>query len=330
MKFVDEAKIEVVAGDGGKGCVSFRREKYIPMGGPDGGNGGDGGDVVIIAIKGMSTLLDFKYKSVFKATGGKPGRGKCQHGRSGEGIILKVPVGTVIYDSDEQIADLTSPNQEVLVAKGGRGGRGNATYKSSTNQAPRKFQPGESGKSKTLRLELKLLAQVGLIGLPNAGKSTFLSVISKARPKIADYPFTTLSPILGVVPHGEHSSFTVADIPGLIEGAHEGAGLGTQFLRHIERTQIFLNLISLDPHEPMTPFKRFGLIQKELKAYDKTFESRPQIIVFTKLDLLDDPKQLKKLAAPFLRKGLSYFPISSVRHEGLKPLLDEIAKRLKS
>ncbi|MDO8518593.1 MAG: GTPase ObgE, partial [Deltaproteobacteria bacterium] len=286
MKFIDEAKINVAAGNGGKGCVSFRREKWVPRGGPDGGNGGKGGDVVFKVHEGLTTLMDLQYKKHFKASDGRNGKGSQQDGRGGPDVILHVPPGTLLYDDDSGkcLADLKKLDDTFIVTKGGRGGKGNAFFTTATRQAPRFAQEGEAGEEKNLRLELKLLADVGLIGFPNAGKSTFLSTVSKARPKIADYPFTTLTPFLGVVTHKSYPPFTIADLPGLIEGAHEGHGLGIKFLKHIERTRIFLHLISLGPDEVVPVETRYEKIRKELKAYNPAFARRPQIIVLTKLD----------------------------------------------
>jgi len=238
VKFIDEAKIYIKAGDGGRGCVSFRREKYVPRGGPNGGDGGNGGDIIMVARRNMSSLLDHRYQQHYRAKRGEHGRGKDQHGKNSEHLLIPVPMGTIVkdFETEEFLGDLTENNQELIVAKAGRGGKGNARFVSSTNQAPKEAEPGGEGEEKTLKLELKLLADVGLLGFPNAGKSTLISTISAARPKIADYPFTTLVPNLGVVSYGDGATFVLADIPGLIEGAHEGAGLGIQFLRHIERS----------------------------------------------------------------------------------------------
>jgi GTP-binding protein len=331
MKFIDQARIRIEAGDGGKGCISFRREKWVPRGGPDGGPGGKGGDVVFLADDGMSTLMDFKFRRKFAAGRGQHGQGAMKDGRGGDDLVLRIPTGTFIYDDDtgELLADLSKSAERFVVAKGGRGGRGNQFFQSSTHQAPRFAQPGEEGEKKNLRLELKLLADVGLIGEPNAGKSTLLSVISNARPKIADYPFTTLVPQLGVVAYGELPPFTVADIPGLIEGAHEGAGLGIQFLKHIERTKIFLHLVSVGPDEPSTPLDRFSKIKKELYAFSPDFKKREQIVILTKIDLLDSDKELKKIIAQFEKKKYVVFPLSSATHKGVEELMEYLAKKLK-
>lgn len=330
MKFIDEAKITVTAGDGGKGCVSFRREKWVPRGGPDGGNGGKGGDILFKVHEGLTTLMDLQHKKLFKARDGRNGKGKGQDGRGGDDILLYVPPGTLVYDTEsgECLADLK--HEEVFfAAKGGRGGKGNAFFTTSTRQAPHFAQEGETGESKNLRLELKLLADVGLIGFPNAGKSTFLSTISKARPKIADYPFTTLIPSLGVVNHKSYPPFTVADIPGLIEGAHEGHGLGIQFLKHIERTRIFLHLISLGPDEQEPILDRYEKIKKELIKYDRSFARRTQVVVLTKLDLLPDRKIPNDVEKYFKKKKKTVFAISAATRDGMEPLLDFMAKKVK-
>ncbi len=328
MKFIDEAIIKLKSGDGGRGCVSFRREKYVPRGGPDGGPGGKGGDITLMATDELTTLMDLRYKKHFEADRGQHGKGAQKDGRAGEDILIKVPIGTLVYDHDtgDLLEDLKEEGQTLLVAPGGRGGRGNAFFKSSTNQAPKLAQPGEEGISRILRLELKLLADVGLVGMPNAGKSTFLSLVSRARPKVADYPFTTLVPSLGVVVHKAYPPFTVADIPGLIEGAHQGQGLGIQFLKHIERTRLFLHLISLSPDEDQPPEKRFALINKELIAFDKSFKKRKQVVVLTKTDLIHDDKDIKKIIAAFKKKKVTAYPLSAVTQKGLDALLDIVAK----
>jgi GTP-binding protein len=323
--FIDSAKIFVEAGRGGSGCVSFRREKFVPKGGPDGGDGGNGGDVIFRAEKQMRTLLDFQSHQHFRAERGQHGMGANKQGRSGKSLSVRVPIGTFIKDSDsgEVLADLTKDGQEVILARGGRGGRGNTRFVSSTNQAPREWEPGELGESRWLDLELKLLAEVGLVGLPNAGKSTLLSRLTAARPKIADYPFTTLSPNLGVVNYREHHSFVVADIPGLIKGAHEGKGLGTDFLRHIERTRVLVVLIdALSP----APDEDYHTLLEEMRRYHAALLDKPRIVALSKIDLLNNEKQdtdrfLKNLDAPSCR-------ISSVTGDGLPALLDMIWKIL--
>lgn len=331
MKFIDEATIKVKAGNGGKGCISFRREKYVPRGGPDGGNGGKGGDVVFLADEGLTTLMDFRYKKQYEARRGVHGKGSQQDGHAGGDIVLTAPVGTFIYhdETNELLADLNKQGQRYIAARGGRGGKGNAFFKSATRQAPRFSQPGEEGEEKTLRLELKLLADVGLAGLPNAGKSTLLSVISKARPKIADYPFTTLAPSLGMVIYKSYPPFTVADIPGLIEGAHEGRGLGDKFLRHIERTKIICHLVSLGPDEQGTPWERFQTVKKELEGYNPSFKRRKTVVALTKSDLLKTDEDSYDEAAIFRKKKLPVFVISAVTKKGIDKLLEYLARQMK-
>jgi GTPase len=291
MKFVDEAKIKVMAGAGGNGCLSFRREKFIPFGGPDGGDGGDGGDVYLVADKQVNTLIDFRYQRHFKAERGEPGRGRLCSGARGQDLIIKVPVGTEAWDDDtnELIGDLTEPGQKLLVAKGGWHGLGNARYKSSINRAPRQTSEGTPGEVRNLRLEMKLLADVGLLGLPNAGKSTFISQVSAAQPKVADYPFTTLYPNLGVVTLKDVRSFVIADVPGLVEGAAEGAGLGIQFLRHLTRTRLLLHLVDMAPVDvEQDPVESVRIINRELEHYSEALGSQPQWLVLNKMDLIPE------------------------------------------
>ncbi|GAB4297444.1 MAG: Obg family GTPase CgtA [Methylophaga sp.] len=291
MKFVDEAKIKVMAGAGGNGCLSFRREKFIPFGGPDGGDGGDGGDVYLVADKQVNTLIDFRYQRHFKAERGEPGRGRLCSGARGQDLIIKVPVGTEAWDDDthELIGDLTEPGQKLLVAKGGWHGLGNARYKSSINRAPRQTSEGTPGEVRNLRLEMKLLADVGLLGLPNAGKSTFISQVSAAQPKVADYPFTTLYPNLGVVTLKDVRSFVIADVPGLVEGAAEGAGLGIQFLRHLTRTRLLLHLVDMAPVDvEQDPVESVRIINRELEHYSDALGSQPQWLVLNKMDLIPE------------------------------------------
>jgi GTP-binding protein len=330
MKFVDFAKIHVRAGDGGRGCVSFRREKYIPKGGPDGGDGGRGGDVIIRASSDLNTLLDFKYKKEYRAQRGGHGRGNNQHGKDGEDLIIPVPVGTVIKDGEtgEVIADLVREGQETIVAKGGRGGLGNAHFVTPVRQAPRFAQPGERGQERWLILELKLLADVGLIGLPNAGKSTLISVISAAKPKIADYPFTTLVPNLGIVKIEGFKSFVVADIPGLIEGAHRGAGLGFQFLRHVERTSLLVHLVDISDVLMSDPVEDFEKINRELILYSPELIKKPMIVAGTKLDIAVEKIRLNRLSSYCKGKGLDFFPISAITGDGIKDLLMHLSKIL--
>lgn len=300
MKFVDEAVIEVIAGDGGHGAASFRREKYVPRGGPDGGDGGRGGSLYALADRNINTLIDYRYARIHRAKSGEKGRGADQYGHGADDVILRMPVGTVIVDADtgEPIADLASEAQRVLIAKGGTGGLGNLHFKSSTNRAPRQFTKGEPGERRRLKLELRVLADVGLLGLPNAGKSTLLRAISAARPRVADYPFTTLSPNLGVVRTGEGKSFVVADIPGLIEGAADGAGLGHRFLRHLARTRLLLHLVDLAPLDPAAdPLHDARAIVRELKRYDPALVEKPRWLVLNKVDLLPEDERPRRIAA---------------------------------
>ncbi len=330
MKFIDEAMIELEAGDGGNGCRSFRREKYVPLGGPDGGDGGRGGHIIARADEGLTTLMDAKYRREFRADRGEHGRGKQQTGRSGDDIILRLPVGTMIFerDTDALIVDLTAHAQEIVLARGGNGGRGNIHFKTSTHQTPERADPGEAGEHRAIRLELKLLADVGLVGRPNAGKSTLISVISKARPKIADYPFTTLVPNLGVVRLGIDRAFTVADIPGLIEGANKGIGLGLQFLRHIERTRVLLHLIDVtDPTQP-DALASYHAIRAELASFDAQLSNRTELIVLTKCDLPDVAAQIPALRAAFTALDREVFPISAVAGSGVPVLLEAVWKKL--
>ena len=287
MKFIDEVFITVQSGDGGRGCVSFRREKFIPHGGPDGGDGGKGGDVILQSTSRRRTLYPFRFRRQFKAKNGVPGQGKQKTGKTAEDIIIEIPPGTLVSDAETNslLKDFTQPGETYVVAKGGRGGQGNSRFKTSTRRTPRFAQPGESGQFLKLKLELKLLADVGIIGLPNAGKSTLISVISSATPKIADYPFTTLNPILGVVQPDQEEAFVVADIPGLIEGAHEGAGLGIRFLRHIERTRILIHLLDASTIDPQNPLASYEIINGELAQYNPLLTEKPQIVVLNKMDI---------------------------------------------
>jgi len=331
MQFVDYTKIYVKAGDGGRGCVAFRREKYVPRGGPSGGDGGRGGHIIFMATKELNTLLDLRYQREYKAQRGRHGMGKKMHGKNGEDRIIPVPIGTIIKDADteEILADLDKENVEVIIAKGGRGGLGNSHFATATRQAPKFAQPGEEGVEKNLVIELKLLADVGLIGLPNAGKSTLISVISSARPKIADYPFTTLVPNLGVVKLEKYRSFVVADIPGLIEGAHKGAGLGFQFLRHVERTSMLLHLVDISDVLESDPVEDFKKINKELELYSPELLKKPQALVGTKIDIAGDEKRLNKLKKYCKTKKMDFFPISSATNKGIKKLLSYLAIKVK-
>jgi GTP-binding protein len=322
MQFVDYVKIHVKAGDGGRGCVSFRREKYVPRGGPDGGDGGRGGHIILEATNKLNTLLDQKYKREYKADRGQHGKGKKMHGKNGEDLIISVPLGTAIKDADteEVIADLDSEGSSYSAARGGRGGLGNAHFATPVRKAPRFAQPGESGEERWLILELKLLADVGLIGLPNAGKSTLISVISSARPKIAGYPFTTIVPNLGVVKLENFRSFVVADIPGLIEGAHKGAGLGFQFLRHVERTSVLVHLIDISDMTEGDPVDNYEKINRELRLYNASLLDKHQAVVATKFDIADK-KKLDRLQGYCKTNGIDFFVVSAVVGEGIKTLL---------
>lgn len=329
MKFIDEAKIEVVGGRGGDGCVSFRREKYVPKGGPDGGNGGDGGDVILEVDPGCNTLLDLKGKRLFKAEAGVAGRGKAMHGRRGRSEIICVPPGTVVkgLESEEILADLVQPGDRYIAAHGGRGGRGNLVFVSSTNRVPRRADPGEEGEQQILRLELKLIAHVGLVGKPNAGKSTLLTKISAARPKVANYPFTTLTPVLGVVPWQVDKSFTVADIPGLIEGAHTGAGMGIRFLRHIERTRLLLHLVDILDPEETDSIASFKKISQELSSYSEVLNQRPQWVVLTKADSV--PKEeMRAVQKKFEQLGYPCFMISALSGQGLTEMIQKLGEAI--
>src|SRR5271169_4556483 len=336
--FVDEAKIYVKAGDGGNGCVAFRREKYVPRGGPSGGDGGRGGSVYLEANPNDNTLLRYRYNREFKADRGRHGEGSNCTGVSGDDMILKVPVGTLVFDgqNSELLADLKKPGQRVLVAQGGKGGRGNQHFAKPWHQAPREFEEGQPGEERHLRLELKLLADVGLVGFPNAGKSTLISRISAAHPKIADYPFTTLEPYLGVVsadPTRAGSrdvgrTFVVADLPGLIEGAHEGAGLGTRFLRHIERTRLIAHLVDTSDASERDPVRDFEIIENELRAFSEDLARKPVIVVGTKLDATTNRERLEKLRAYCAGRGLPFDAISSASGEGIPQLVLAIADAL--
>ncbi len=331
MKFIDEAKIYLKAGRGGNGCMSFRREKYRPFGGPDGGDGGKGGDIIFIADSQMTTLVDFRYRRHYFAANGEHGKGSDMYGRNAEPLIIKVPVGTLVFndETNELIAEFTYDGQSEVIAKGGRGGFGNIHFKSSTNQAPRIATKGEVGEEITVRLELKLFADVGIIGLPNAGKSTLISVVSNARPKIADYPFTTLVPNLGVVRYSDELSFVMADTPGLIRDAHKGVGLGDRFLRHIERCKIFVHIVAYSPDRDI--IKDIDDINYELKMYNPELLKRPQIIAVNKIDLIADKSEIKKVVDRIKAKKKRYrvIPISGVTREGIGELISTVAKTLK-
>jgi GTPase len=328
MKFIDEAKIEVIAGDGGNGCASFCREKFRPFGGPDGGDGGKGGSIWAVADRNINTLVDYRFSKLHKARDGENGRGADCYGKGADDIMLRMPVGTLIIDQNdgEIVADLTEHGQQVLLAKGGEGGWGNIHFKSSTNRAPRQKSDGKEGERRELRLELKVLADVGLLGMPNAGKSTFITAVSNARPKIADYPFTTLHPNLGVVRVSHEKSFVIADIPGLIEGAAEGAGLGIQFLRHLQRTRLLLHIVDLAPFENIDPVKEAKAIVKELKKYDESLFDKPRWLVLNKLDMVPDDERKKRVKDFIKRFGWKgpVFEISALTREGCEDLVVEI------
>jgi GTP-binding protein len=329
MKFVDEVTITVKSGSGGAGAVSFRREAYVPKGGPDGGDGGRGGDVVLEADPDRTTLLDLQYQQHYRAADGERGRGGEAAGRGADDLVVRVPVGTLVRDPADGavLADLDRPGARWVAAKGGRGGKGNAHFKSSVRQAPRFAQPGEPGEERRLGLELRLLADVGLVGLPNAGKSTLIAAISAARPKIADYPFTTLVPHLGVVRVGDRS-FVAADIPGLIEGAAEGAGLGLRFLKHVERCRLLLHLVDLSEPSAAACVAKVDAINRELERFDPQLAAKPQIVVPTKLDLPEARANLPAVEAEFGRRGLEVRPISAATRLGVKELVEAVARRL--
>jgi GTP-binding protein len=325
MKFVDEATIDVAAGNGGAGCVSFRREKFIPFGGPNGGDGGRGGSIYAVADVNLNTLIDYRYARRHEAKHGEPGRGSDQFGAAADDIVLRMPVGTILTDLDtgQVVAELLTPGDRVLICKGGDGGFGNLHFKTSTNRAPRQKTPGWPGESRKLKLELRVLADVGLLGMPNAGKSTLIAAVSNARPKIADYPFTTLHPNLGVVRVGPEKSFVVADVPGLIEGAAEGAGLGLQFLRHLQRTRLLLHVVDLAPFdESVDPVKQARAIVAELKKYDTELAAKPRWLVLNKMDMIEPAERatrVREFVRRFRWKG-PVFQVSALAREGLEPL----------
>jgi GTPase len=329
--FIDRAKIYVRGGDGGNGIMAFRREKFVAHGGPSGGDGGNGGSVYLEATEGLNTLLHFRYNPEHRADRGRHGEGSNRHGQDGKDLVVRVPVGTVIYDelTDEVIHDFTHAGERFQIAKGGRGGRGNAQFATSTNRAPRHHEDGRQGQERWLVVELKLIADVGLVGLPNAGKSTLISRISAARPKIADYPFTTLEPHLGVVDLGDYRSTVVADIPGLIEGAHEGAGLGDRFLRHVERTKLLLHLVEVSGMAA-DPIKDYLTVTHELEAYSVDVASKPKVVVATKLDALDDEAKLDEFKAFCEAQGLEFYQISAASGLGLKELVFALKRKLDS
>jgi GTP-binding protein len=338
MKLVDEAEITVHAGGGGNGCVSFRREKFIPLGGPDGGNGGDGGNVWLAADEGLNTLIDFRHQRMFRAQRGENGMGRQMAGRNGEDIVIRVPVGTTVINvaTDEVIGDLTQHGQRLQVAQGGRGGAGNTVFKSSTNRSPRKATPGTPGEVRELKFELKVLADVGLLGFPNAGKSTFIRAVSAATPRVADYPFTTLQPHLGVVRIGTDQSFVIADIPGLIEGAAEGAGLGVQFLKHVARTRLLLHVVDIAPQvDDIDPVEQVRAIEAELRKFDPQLLERPRWLVFNKIDLLPEDERDKRAKALVrkLKWKSPWFAVSAIARDGTWPVclkIQDFFDRLKS
>lgn len=330
MQFIDQVRIYLKAGDGGNGCTSFRREKFVPRGGPDGGDGGRGGSIVFEASAHLSTLIDLRYQQNYIVKHAEHGQGKKMYGRNSPDLVIAVPVGTTIkeLDSNEVLADLVAPGEIFVGAKGGRGGRGNAHFATPTRQAPTFAEPGFPGEEKTLLLELKLLADVGLVGYPNAGKSTLISAITSAHPKIADYPFTTLSPQLGVVSFGEQKSFVVADIPGLIEGAHEGKGLGFQFLRHVERTSVLLHLVDISEMNDEDPIESFSIIRNELELYHRDLSLKPFIVGASKTDIRGDGRKLKKLERFCKKSNFDFFSFSAATHTGLEPLVQFLGNKV--
>ena len=332
MKFVDEARIHVKAGDGGNGCISFRRERFIPRGGPNGGDGGKGGDVILQTDAQLITLLDLTYPKQFRAQKGNHGKGKDQTGKSGEDLIIRIPVGTIVRDNqtEEVLQDLLFGGQRFVVAEGGRGGRGNARFATPTLRAPRRAEKGEKGQERWLRLELKLLADVGLIGYPNVGKSTLLSRISSARPKIADYPFTTLVPNLGVVNRDDYRPFVVADIPGLIEGASKGAGLGLTFLRHVERTRLLVHLLDISEGSPRDAVNDFQALKRELKAYDPSLQKKKQLLALNKIDLPSVRERATDIKNQFKKMGHRLYLISGQTGEGVEELLEELSQTIET
>ena len=325
--FVDEVEIRVAAGAGGRGCLSFRREKFVPRGGPDGGDGGAGGSVYLTATAHRNTLIDFRFHPEFEARGGNHGEGSNRSGHTADDLVIDVPVGTLVFEHLPEgdlvlMADLAEEGQRLRVAKGGRGGLGNAQFVSSTNRAPRKVQPGEPGEARVLRLQLKLLADVGLVGFPNAGKSTLISRVSAAKPKIAAYPFTTLTPHLGVVKLSDTRSFVIADVPGLIEGAHVGHGLGHRFLRHLERTKVLIHLVDVSGASGRDPVEDFETVQRELVLFDTALAAKPQLVVANKMDALDEPARLRALKDHVHALGLPFFEVSGVTGAGVDRLLE--------
>jgi GTP-binding protein len=331
MHFVDEVRIKATAGNGGDGCAAFRREKFVPLGGPAGGDGGRGGDVVFEAHERYTTLLDLSYRRVLKAQSGENGRGKDQYGKGGDDFVVQVPPGTQVFDEDsgELLFDLDTPGMRVVVAKGGRGGRGNIHFATSVNQAPTQAEKGEAGEQKNLRLELKLLADVGLLGFPNVGKSTFIARVSRARPKIADYPFTTLVPNLGVVSLGDERNFVIADIPGIIEGAAQGQGLGLTFLRHLERTRVLLHIVTYDPDPEREPVKDFDVLMGELESFDAELAKRPMIVGISKLDLPETRERADATADALRARGFEVHSFCAATGEGIDAVLLRLEQLLR-
>ncbi|MGB8332771.1 MAG: GTPase ObgE [Polyangiales bacterium] len=326
MDFVDEVTLEVAGGDGGAGCIAFRREKYVPLGGPSGGDGGRGGDVILIAHDRFSTLFDLRYRRMVRAERGEDGRGKDQFGKAGTDVEIQVPVGTQVYDeaSGALLADLNESGARLVIAQGGRGGRGNIKFATPYDRAPRRAQPGTPGERKKIRLVLKLLADVGIVGFPNVGKSTFIATVSGARPKVADYPFTTLVPNLGVVSLGVDRTFVIADIPGIIEGASEGAGLGLRFLKHVERTRVLLHMLSVDPSPGREPLADFETLMVEMKRFDPRLMERPMVLAVSKCDLPEAREAYEQVRGVLQARGFQVFAISSATREGLTPLLEAL------
>jgi GTP-binding protein len=331
MRFVDSCEVKIVAGRGGNGCVAFRREKWVPFGGPSGGDGGKGGDVVLQTDPGMSSLLDLAYQHTLKAKPGEHGRGSDQYGAGGDDLVVRVPVGTQIFEkaTGKLLFDLAEPNTSTVVARGGKGGRGNIHFASPHDRAPRRAEPGEEGAAIEARFELKVMADVGLLGFPNAGKSTFIRAVSRARPKVADYPFTTLVPHLGVVAVDEDRNFVIADIPGLIPGASEGAGLGIQFLKHVERTRVLLHLITVDPAEDRDPMKDYVALRAELKKFDPKLAKRPEIVALAKSDLTEVRDAYPALKKAFAKKKIPLFLLSAATGDGVRDVLEALWKKKK-
>ncbi|HVN87148.1 MAG TPA: GTPase ObgE [Candidatus Binatia bacterium] len=330
MKFIDEAEITVYAGDGGKGCVAFLREKYRPKGGPAGGDGGKGGDVILEAHAGLTTLLDFKFQPIIRARAGEDGRGKGQYGRAGDDRVVRVPPGTIVRDAEtgEVLSDIRAPGERAVVARGGRGGRGNAHYATPSHQAPRFAQPGLPGETRILKLELRLLADAGLVGFPNTGKSTLISAVSAARPRVADYPFTTLVPHLGVVRCDDERNFVLADVPGVIEGAHTGHGLGLRFLRHLSRTAVLIHLLDISGLTGRDPLHDYDVINRELASFDPELAAKPQIVAANKLDLAEARDRLPEVRARFVARGIELHAISAATGEGVQELMQIVWTRV--